>query len=158
MPFCELLLTRMPVHARKANLRSMFQRSIFQAASVLLLVCSMPGSLMAQPNAVQQGMKAVCAFHNVSADEVLESPQLRSEVCLVGPAFRVLKKPDKQVPDWQPLAGEATQTLEARVLASGIRPVAGSFTWLKSTEGWYVVIPSQERFEVLSNRMKFPAR
>ena len=134
----------------------MLHSSICQAALGLLLMCSVPCLFSAQTNAVQQGMNAVCTFHNATAEEVLDSPHLQSEVCLVGPAFRVLKSPEKEVPAWQPLEGESTWSLEERVLSSGIRPVPGSFTWLKSVEGWFVVIPSQERFEDLLNRMEIP--
>ena len=136
----------------------MLHSTIRQAALGLLLMCSVPCHFSAQTSAVQQGMIAVCTFHNVTEEEVLDSPHLQSEVCLVGPAFRVLKRPEKDVPTWQLLEGESTRSLEERVLSSGIRPVPGSFTWLKSIEGWFVVIPSQERFEVLLNRMEIPRR
>ena len=78
--FCELLLATCLFHARKANLRSMLHSTIRQAALGLLLMCSVPCHFSAQTIAVQQGMIAVCTFHNVTEEEVLDSPNLQSSL------------------------------------------------------------------------------
>lgn len=102
-----------------------------------------------------KGVDAVAAYHGISSDEVLESEALRMEVCLVGHALRIIQEPGKAVPTYVELPGEESESIESRVLASEFRPVAGEFTWLKTVEGWFVVLPSKERFDVLFERTPF---
>jgi hypothetical protein len=103
----------------------------------------------AQSDAVDKGVSAVANFYGAEASEVLQSETWAAEACLVGKALRVIEAPGKAVPAYQLLPGSADVSLEARILASDFRPVSGQFTWLQTAEGWYVVLPSKERFDVL---------
>lgn len=115
-------------------------------------------SAQATPTALEAGLHSVAEFHGISAQEAVASELFRAEACLVGPAFRVVKTPGKAVPAFQILPGGQDMPLEHRVLQSTFRPAEGEFTWLQTAEGWYVVLPSKERFETLLNRTSFPAQ
>jgi hypothetical protein len=129
--------------------------NVFQkAALALVFTTGTLSAVTAQTAApsVDLGLSAVASFYGVSEQEVRASELMWKEACLVGPAMRVLKNPEKAVPVFHILTGTADTPLEHRVLESAYRPKAGEFTWLQSAEGWYVVLPSLERFEVLLNR------
>lgn len=112
-------------------------------------------SAQSNTSALEVGLHSVAEFHGISVQEAVASESLRAEACLVGPAFRVVKNPGKAVPSFQILAGGQDTPLEHRVLQSTFRPAEGEFTWLQTAEGWYVVLPSKERFETLLNRSSF---
>ncbi|MGB1383628.1 MAG: hypothetical protein ACPH97_02400 [Flavobacteriales bacterium] len=109
-------------------------------------------------SALEAGLHSVAEFHGITTQEAVASESLRAEACLVGPALRVVKNPGKAVPAFQILPGGQDMPLEHRVLQSTFRPAEGEFTWLQTAEGWYVVLPSKERFETLLNRTSFPVK
>ena len=124
------------------------------SALLVLMTLGLGGVSYAQSDTPAKGVYAVAAFYGVDAQEVLQSEVWAAEACLVGKALRVIEEPGKAVPTYQLLPGSAGVALEARILASEFRPVSGEFTWLQTAEGWYVVLPSQERFDVLFERTK----
>jgi len=100
------------------------------------------------------GIQEVMAFYGQSEAEVLSSDVWSAEAFLVSDAVRVLKNPGKPVAEYQELPGSSEASLAQRILASGFRPLPGEFLWLQTIEGWYVVVPSKERFDIALNRKK----
>jgi len=94
------------------------------------------------------------AFYGQSEAEVLSSDVWSAEAFLVSDAVRILKNPGKPVSKWQELPGGSEASLAQRILASDFRPIPGEFLWLQTIEGWYVVVPSKERFDIALNRKK----
>ena len=126
----------------------------FLSALLVLTTYGLGHVSFAQSGALEKGVSAVANFYGAEASEVLQSKAWAAEACLVGQALRVIEEPGKAVPSYQLLPGSADVSLEARILASNFRPVSGEFTWLQTAEGWYVVLPSKERFDVLFERSK----
>jgi hypothetical protein len=137
--------------ARKMNSLTMPQFNSFPTLMVLLTL-GVGHVSFAQSEAQDKGVAEVAAFYGIHAEEVLQSATWSAEACLVGKALRVIEEPGKAVPAYQLLPGDADVSLESRILASNFRPVSGQFTWLQTAEGWYVVLPSKERFDVLFER------
>lgn len=124
------------------------------SALLVLMTLGLGHVSFAQSDALDKGVSAVANFYGAEASEVLQSEPWAAEACMVGKALRVIEEPGKAVPAYQLLPGSADVSLEARILASDFRPVSGQFTWLQTAEGWYVVLPSKERFDVLFERTK----
>ena len=111
-------------------------------------------AVMGQSNLSADGIQDVMAFYGKSEAEVLSSDVWSAEAFLVSDAVRILKNPGKPVSKWQELPGGSEASLAQRILASDFRPIPGEFLWLQTIEGWYVVVPSKERFEIALNRKK----
>lgn len=111
-------------------------------------------TVMGQSSLSVDGIQEVMAFYGQSEAEVLSSDVWSAEAFLVSDAVRVLKNPGKPVAEWQELPGSSEASLAHRVLASDFRPIPGEFLWLQTIEGWYVVVPSKERFDLALNRKK----
>jgi hypothetical protein len=126
----------------------------FFSALLVSMTFGLESMSFAQSEALDKGVSAVANFHGVETSEVLLSEAWAAEACLVGKALRVMEEPGKAVPSYQLLPGGVDVPLESRILASNFRPVTGQFTWLQTAEGWYVVLPSKERFDVLFERTK----
>ena len=109
---------------------------------------------MGQSSLSVDGIQEVMAFYGQSEAEVLSSDVWSAEAFLVSDAVRILKNPGKPVSKWQELPGGSEASLAQRILASDFRPIPGEFLWLQTIEGWYVVVPSKERFEIALNRKK----
>ena len=109
---------------------------------------------MGQSSLSVDGIQEVMAFYGQSEAEVLSSDVLSAEAFLVSDAVRILKNPGKPVSKWQELPGGSEASLAQRILASDFRPIPGEFLWLQTIEGWYVVVPSKERFDIALNRKK----
>ena len=110
--------------------------------------------MMGQSSLSVDGIQEVMAFYGQSEAEVLSSDVWSAEAFLVSDAVRILKNPGKPVLKWQELPGSSEASLAQRILASAFRPLQGEFLWLQTIEGWYVVIPSKERFDIALNRKK----
>lgn len=111
-------------------------------------------AVMGQSNLSADGIQDVMAFYGKSEAEVLSSDVWSAEAFLVSDAVRILKNPGKPVSKWQELPGSSEASLAQRILASDFRPMPGEFLWLQTIEGWFVVVPSKERFEIALNRKK----
>ena len=111
-------------------------------------------AVMGQSSLSVDGIQEVMAFYGQSEAEVLSSDVWSAEAFLVSDAVRILKNPGKPVPKWQELPGGSEASLAQRILASDFRPIPGEFLWLQTIEGWYVVVPSKERFDIALNRKK----
>lgn len=111
-------------------------------------------ALMGQSSLSSDGIQDVMAFYGKSEAEVLSSDFWSAEAFLVSEAVRILKNPGKPVSKWQELPGGSEASLTQRILASDFRPIPGEFLWLQTIEGWYVVVPSKERFDIALNRKK----
>ena len=111
-------------------------------------------TMMGQSSLSVDGIQEVMAFYGQSEAEVLSSDVWSAEAFLVSDAVRILKNPGKPVLNWQELPGSSEASLAQRILASAFRPLQGEFLWLQTIEGWYVVIPSKERFDIALNRKK----
>jgi hypothetical protein len=109
---------------------------------------------MGQSSLSVDGIQEVMAFYGQSEAEVLSSDVWSAEAFLVSDAVRILKNPGKPVSKWQELPGGSEASLAQRILASDFRPIPGEFLWLQTIEGWYVVVPSKERFDIALNRKK----
>lgn len=138
------------------TLETMLKVNFLPACLSAALAFGTIGLIRAQSPELDRGVTSVAMHHNISVDEVLASDERREEACLLGTAMRVIQEPGKNVPEFQELPGGSDLSVESRLLMSTFRPVAGQFTWLRTVEGWFVVIPSKERFEVLLDRAQFP--
>ena len=121
------------------------------SAMLMLLGVSAMGQ---QELSFEESVKVVAAHRGWTAAKVVAEPGGFEEAALLHVGMRVLESPAKAIPHTQPLPGNPNVSLALRLLQSEFRPVQGSFTWLESVEGAYVVLPSQERFTVLVERMK----
>lgn len=106
----------------------------------------------------EESVKVVAEHRGWTAAQVEAETVGFEEAALLHAGMRVLKSPAKAIPHAQPLPGNPNVSLALRLLQSEFRPVPGSFTWLETEEGVYVVLPSQERFTVLVERMKLTNR
>ena len=120
---------------------------------VILLLAGL-STMLGQSNLSVDGIQEVMTFYDKSEAEVLSSDVWSAEAFLVSDAVRILRNPGKPVAEWQELPGSSDVSLAQRILASAFRPLQGEFLWLQTIEGWYVVIPSKERFDIALNRKK----
>ena len=102
----------------------------------------------------EESVKVVAEHRGWTAAQVEAETAGFEEAALLHAGMRVLESPAKAIPYTQFLPGNPNVSLALRLLQSEFRPVKGSFTWLETEEGVHVVLPSQERFEVLVERMK----
>ena len=108
--------------------------------------------LHSQGNLAGDGVQEVMAFYSKSELEVLSSDALLSEAFLISHALRLVKSSSKPIPEWQLLPGDADTPLAQRILGSRFRPICSEFLWLQTAEGWYIMMPSLERFNHTFNR------
>ena len=123
---------------------------------ILSAMLMLPGiSAMGQQElSFEESVKVVAEHRGWTAAQVEAETAGFEEAALLHAGMRVLESPAKAIPHTQFLPGNPNVSLALRLLQSEFRPVEGSFTWLETEEGVHVVLPSQERFEVLVERMK----
>jgi len=123
---------------------------------ILSAMLMLPGiSAMGQQElSFEESVKVVAEHRGWTAAQVEAETAGFEEAALLHAGMRVLESPAKAIPHTQFLPGNPNVSLALRLLQSEFRPVKGSFTWLETEEGVHVVLPSQERFEVLVERMK----
>lgn len=141
---------RTPAEKRK----NMNQKTYFLSltlSAMLLLGASAQGQ---QQLTFEEGVDVVAQHRGWTRGQVKSEPVGFEEAALLSVGMRVLESPAKAVPATQLLPGNPDTSLALRLIQSEFRPVSGAFTWLKTEEGLYVVLPSQERFTVLVERMK----
>ena len=125
-------------------------------AFLVMMTLGLSHTCLAQSELKDTGVSSVASFYGVEEQDVLQNEMWAAEAYMVGKGLRVIEKPGKTVPASQFLPGSAEASLASRILESEFRPVSGQFTWLQTAEGWYVVLPSKERFDVLFERTKTP--
>lgn len=125
-------------------------------AFLVLMTFGLSHMCLAQSELRDTGVSSVALFYGVNEQDVLQNETWAAEAYMVGKGLRVIEKPGKTVPASQYLPGSPEVSLESRILQSKFRPVSGQFTWLQTAEGWYVVLPSKERFDVLFERTNPP--
>ena len=141
---------RTPAEKRKKMNQKTYFLSLTLSA-MLLLGASAQGQ---QQLTFEEGVDVVAQHRGWTPGQVKSEPVGFEEAALLSVGMRVLESPAKAVPATQLLPGNPDTSLALRLIQSEFRPVSGAFTWLKTEEGQYVVLPSQERFTVLVERMK----
>lgn len=141
---------RTPAEKRKKMNQKTYFLSLTLSA-MLLLAASAQGQ---QQLTFEEGVDVVAQHRGWTPSQVKSEPVGFEEAALLSVGMRVLESPAKAVPATQLLSGNPDTSLALRLIQSEFRPVSGAFTWLKTEEGLYVVLPSQERFMVLVERMK----
>ncbi len=152
---CELLLKPMTYPARKMKPLTMSKMKSFFAC---LAVLHIAGACSGQCASLECGIETVAAFHMVSTQQVLESETWMKEAFLVGLATRMTQRQPKGEQHFNLLPGDPDRALEFRLLASSYRPEPGRLTLLYTQDGWFLALPSQERFELLLDNTQFPAK
>ena len=134
--------------------KKMNQKTYFLSltlSAMLLIGASAQGQ---QQLTFEEGVDVVAQHRGWTPGQVMSESVGFEEAALLSVGMRVLETPAKAVPATQLLPGNPDTSLALRLIQSEFRPVSGAFTWLKTEEGLYVVLPSQERFTVLVERMK----
>ena len=157
--FCHTKCTSDVAKALWPNEKHMNQKTFLfgltLSAILMLLGISATGQ---QEFSFEESVKIVAEHRGWTSAQVEAETVGYEEAALLHAGMRVLESADKAIPHAQPLPGNRNVSLALRLLQSEFRPVPGSFTWLETEEGTYVVLPSQERFAVLVERMKLTNR
>ena len=141
---------RTPAEKRK----NMNQKTYFLSLTLSAMLLLGASALGQQQLTFEEGVDVVAQHRGWTRGQVKSEPVGFEEAALLSVGMRVLESPAKAVPATQLLPGNPDTSLALRLIQSEFRPVSGAFTWLKTEEGLYVVLPSQERFTVLVERMK----
>ena len=152
---CERAVAKAPRPNDKNMNQKTFLFSLTLSAMLMLLGASATGQ---KELSFEESVKVVAEHRGWTAAQVEAETVGFEEAALLHAGMRVLESPAKAIPHAQPLPGSPNVSLALRLLQSEFRPVPGSFTWLETEEGVYVVLPSQERFTVLVERMKLTNR